>query len=218
MALQDERGQIGPREIIKRISDAAIELAFVRHDLTSDEVDVDEGATVKDRVAANEEFAERVKEDVLNCLTGDDFSCLDPEELDESNCELLWLQSILHQPEASGWTDDFPQVEETFYWIRHKQNHADINVGLLRDRTLLLCEGVSMSKSLRKDCEFLPASPSDFEQLVRLKLAAEVMDAAARFALMTPGFIRGRDQLLAAADALREVLDTELAQRKKEGL
>jgi hypothetical protein len=80
------------REIIKRISDAALELAFVRHDLTSDEINVDEDADVKARVAANEEFCERLKEDTLNCLTGDDFGCLDPEELDASNCERLWLE------------------------------------------------------------------------------------------------------------------------------
>lgn len=75
-------------------------------------------------------------------------------------------------PKATGWTDVFPQVEETFYWIRHKQDHADVNVGLLRDRTLLLAEGGTMSKSPRRDFEFLPASPSDFEQLAALREAA----------------------------------------------
>lgn len=83
------------REIIKHISDAALELAFVRHGLTSDEVDVDDDADVKTRVTANEAFLEDLKRDTLNCLTGDDTGCLDPEELDESNCELLWLESAL---------------------------------------------------------------------------------------------------------------------------
>jgi hypothetical protein len=55
-----------PREIaqgiIKHISDAALELGFVRHDLTSGEVDCDDDADV------------------------------DPEELDATSCELIWLQ------------------------------------------------------------------------------------------------------------------------------
>jgi hypothetical protein len=87
------------RRIIKKISDAAIELAFVRHDLTSDNIDVDDDAPVKERIAANEAFMERVKEDALNCLTGDDFGCLDPEELDASNCEMIWLREELTQLE-----------------------------------------------------------------------------------------------------------------------
>src|ERR1043165_8912962 len=82
-------------EIIKHISDAALELAFVRHELTSDEVDCDDDADVKTRVAAVEEFMERVKEDTLNCLTGDDTGCLDPEELDATNCERIWLEEKL---------------------------------------------------------------------------------------------------------------------------
>lgn len=72
------------------------------------------------------------------------------------------------------WSDEFPEVEETFYWLRHKQNHADINVGLLRDGTLLLAEGTTHGKSRRKDFEYSPASPSDFEQLLRLRKAASV--------------------------------------------
>lgn len=83
------------REIIKRISDAALELAFVRHDLTSDVVDCDDDADVKTRVAAVEEFMERVQEDTLNCLTGDDTGCLDPDELDATNCERIWLEEKL---------------------------------------------------------------------------------------------------------------------------
>jgi hypothetical protein len=70
-------------------------LAFIRHDSTSDEVPMDSDDDVKARVAAHELFLEDLKRDTLNCLTGDDFGCLDPEELDESNCELLWLQALL---------------------------------------------------------------------------------------------------------------------------
>lgn len=91
------------REIIKKISDAAIGLAFVRHDLTSDEVDIDEDAPVKERVAANEEFMERVKEDTLNCLTGDDTGCFDESELDATNCELIWLQLALSTVRRETW-------------------------------------------------------------------------------------------------------------------
>lgn len=92
------------RQLVKHISDAALELAFVRHSLTSDEVIVDDDADVKSRVQAEEEFCERVKEDTLNCLTGDDTGCLDPEELDESNCELLWTQSLLNRVAAEAAT------------------------------------------------------------------------------------------------------------------
>lgn len=80
------------REIIEHISNAALELAFVRHDLTSDQVDVDEGSDTKTRVAAHEAWLEDVKRDVLNCLTGDDTGCLDENELSSENCERLWLE------------------------------------------------------------------------------------------------------------------------------
>lgn len=155
------------RNIIERISDAAIELMIARHELYDD-----------DGEELEKEAIVLMKSDVVACMTGDDPGCNDPDELDESNCELLWLQSVLARPSAVAWSDEFPEVEETFYWVRHKQNHADLNVGLLRDRTLLLAEGGSMSKSTRKDFEFLPASPSDFEQLIRLRKAAGDLLAA----------------------------------------
>lgn len=69
------------RVIIKHISDAAIELACIRHSLTSDEFDLDEA------------FLDDIKTDVLEVLTGDETGCLLPEELDETNCVRLWLQS-----------------------------------------------------------------------------------------------------------------------------
>jgi hypothetical protein len=80
------------REIVKRISDAAIELAFIRHDLTSDQVDVDEDADCATRVRAVEAFCEGVKEDVLNCLTGDELGCGDEDDLNHENCPRLFLQ------------------------------------------------------------------------------------------------------------------------------
>lgn len=79
------------REIVRRISNAALELAFVRHDLTSDEFDASDHESIKAEVQARKAWWETIKEDVLNCLTGDDFGCLDPEELDATNCELIWL-------------------------------------------------------------------------------------------------------------------------------
>lgn len=106
------------------------------------------------------------------------------------------------------WSDEFPEVEETFYWLRHKQNHADINVGLLRDGTLLLAEGTTHGKSRRKDFEYSPASPSDFEQLRRLRAAAEMalkwLDWIAtdpETSVIAPGFTSQE-----AAAALREAL------------
>lgn len=83
------------REIIKRISDAAIELAFVRHDLTSAEFDEESYPEATDGVEAVKAFVEEIKQDTLNCLSGDDFGCLDPEDLDETNCERLWLEKVL---------------------------------------------------------------------------------------------------------------------------
>lgn len=53
------------REIIQHISDASLELAFTRHDLTSDEVVVDDNADVKTRVQAVEQFCEEVKQGEL---------------------------------------------------------------------------------------------------------------------------------------------------------
>jgi Zn ribbon nucleic-acid-binding protein len=80
------------REIIKKISDAALELAFVRHSLEPDTIDRDDYETSKEYVAALEEKIESIKDDVFACLTGEDAGCLDPEELDASNCELIWLR------------------------------------------------------------------------------------------------------------------------------
>jgi DNA-directed RNA polymerase subunit M/transcription elongation factor TFIIS len=93
--LTAEQAKERARKIVKHISDAAIELAFVRHSLTNDELDIDDDADVKARVAAVEELEEDVKRDVFNCLTGDDTGCLDESELNETNCELLWLASKL---------------------------------------------------------------------------------------------------------------------------
>lgn len=87
--------EVKAREIIKKISDAAIELAFTRHDLKPDTFDPSDYETSKEEVAALEQEIESIKDDVLACLTGDDTGCLDPDELSAENCELLWLQEQL---------------------------------------------------------------------------------------------------------------------------
>lgn len=83
------------REIVKHIADAAIKLAFVRHDLTSDEYDEPEDTDAAARAAAFQAFVDEIKDDTLNCLTGDETGCLDPEDLNATNCELMWLREFL---------------------------------------------------------------------------------------------------------------------------
>lgn len=71
------------REIIKRISDSAIELAICRHDLESDSTDLNDPLAMED-----------IKSDILDCLTGDETGCNDPEDLDATNCELRFLEKM----------------------------------------------------------------------------------------------------------------------------
>lgn len=78
------------RAIIKRISDSALELANMRHsfcDMEGDEFSVDA-------------FAE-IKEDTIDCMTGDETGCNDPEDLNATNCELIWLRELLAAKSAS---------------------------------------------------------------------------------------------------------------------
>lgn len=56
---------------------------------------------------------------------------------------------------AEEWTDEFPQVEEALYWVRHKQNHTDLDVARLRNGSLYPTDGGAMSKSRRRDWEYL---------------------------------------------------------------
>lgn len=86
-----------PRLIIKHIADAAIELAFTRHELTTTEYEEGEFSDVEEGVEAFKELVEEVKADVLACLTGDEAGCLDPEDIDYDN-ELEWLKRQLASP------------------------------------------------------------------------------------------------------------------------
>jgi hypothetical protein len=107
------------RRIIKKISDAALELAFTRHDLTSDEFDETNYPDVggaRQSEQAFEKFIEEVKEDTLACLTGDDTGCLDPEELSTENCELLWLASLIIEREAQPQWSSEPPTTQGWYW------------------------------------------------------------------------------------------------------
>ncbi len=82
------------REIVEYISNAAIELAFTRHELTTTDYEETDYPDVEEGVEAFKALVEDVKADVLACLTGDAESCLDPEDIDYDT-ELLWLKRKL---------------------------------------------------------------------------------------------------------------------------
>jgi hypothetical protein len=79
MAIQENQ----LREVIERLSGAAIELVIMRHNLELD------GAE------PSQEEIDDWKRDITNCMTGDDPGCNDPDELDATNCELIWLREYL---------------------------------------------------------------------------------------------------------------------------
>ena len=77
------------RRIVERVAETAVRLAIVRHSLvTEDDDTLDE---------------DRIVEDIQNCCLGDETGCLDPEEMDETNCDLMFVQkelSLLEQEAA----------------------------------------------------------------------------------------------------------------------
>lgn len=83
------------RTIIKRISGTAIELAIMRHSLSDDEGD-----------EPDREAIDHIKSDIVDCMTGDEIGCNDPSEIDETNCELIWLKTQLTNTVASTGTTD----------------------------------------------------------------------------------------------------------------
>jgi hypothetical protein len=104
-----------PREIVKKIADAAIELAFTRHELTTTEYEGEEFTDVEEGVEAFKALVEEVKSDVFACLTGDEEGCLDPEDVDYDN-ELEWLKrriaTALAAAEAKGDKAGFERARE----------------------------------------------------------------------------------------------------------
>jgi 2,4-dienoyl-CoA reductase-like NADH-dependent reductase (Old Yellow Enzyme family) len=87
------------REIVKKISDAALELAFVRHELTTTDYEATEYPDVEEGVEAFKELVEDVKTDVFAVLTGDETGCLDPEDVDCDN-EAEWLRRQLTRAQS----------------------------------------------------------------------------------------------------------------------
>jgi hypothetical protein len=77
------------REIIERVSGAAIELVIMRHCL-----EVDGGEPSQEEI-------DSWKEDIVACLTGDDPGCNDPDELNATNCELIWLREFLNAGDSN---------------------------------------------------------------------------------------------------------------------
>lgn len=82
------------RAVAEKISNAAIELAFIRHELTTTDYEETEYADVEEGVEAFKELVESVKADVLAVLTGDETGCLDPEDVDTDN-ELEFVHRAL---------------------------------------------------------------------------------------------------------------------------
>jgi len=82
------------RAIIKRVSDSALEVMITRNDIEFDAFD-QEDYPGRDGVDALKEFIEELKTDTLKVLTGDETGCVDREDLDASNCELIYLVGII---------------------------------------------------------------------------------------------------------------------------
>ena len=77
------------KEIVKTINETAISLAICRHGLIRE---AEDGETTLPN-----EAEEEIIQDVLDCLTGEETGCLDPEELDAENCALLMVQDRLNR-------------------------------------------------------------------------------------------------------------------------
>jgi hypothetical protein len=81
------------REIIKKVVDAAIELAICRHSL------IVEG---EDDLVMPDDIAAEIKQDVIDCLTGDEMGCGDEEDMSAENTVRLWLQEYDFQGNAKA--------------------------------------------------------------------------------------------------------------------
>jgi hypothetical protein len=83
------------REILKHIGDAAIELAIMRHNLDSEDYTPDDYPDAADETDAWKTFVEGIKADVVGVLVGDETGCMDIDELNAANCEMIWLREFL---------------------------------------------------------------------------------------------------------------------------
>lgn len=102
----DEQAQ----ELVKKISDAAIELAFTRHSLTTTDYEETDYPDIEEGVEAFKELVEEVKADVLAVLTGDDTGCLDPEDIDydnEAEFTKRALLTVAREAEAKGANESY---------------------------------------------------------------------------------------------------------------
>lgn len=71
------------REIIGKVVDVAIELAVCRHSL------IVEGS---DELVMPDETTAEIKQDIVECLTGDEMGCRDEEDMSAENTVRLWLE------------------------------------------------------------------------------------------------------------------------------
>lgn len=109
-----------------------------------------------------------------------------------------------------GWDKEFPTTDGDYLC---RINEHDLSPVSFRLENGAIYE-YGCGKNLRSDYyhhangyEFLgPFTWKDFEQLAALRKAASESIKAAEFALTTPGFIRGRDEMAKAVAALREAL------------
>src|SRR5260370_31159596 len=74
-------------EIVRHFADMATELLGCR----SGWVDEETGFEPSD------EAIKIAKEDLFNVMMGHDSGCLDPEDLDETNCDFNWTESKLRE-------------------------------------------------------------------------------------------------------------------------
>lgn len=93
----------------------------------------------------------------INCSEGELRCCpkLQFEPTEEAEREAITEWNTRRAVIATGWTDNFPVIEGTFYWTRHKQDHKDVDVGQLKEQTLYFTDGSQRSRSPRRDFEYL---------------------------------------------------------------
>jgi hypothetical protein len=106
------------------------------------------------------------------------------------------------QATARPWSDEWP-AENGFYWTRDREDETPILVEVHRNR-LTICGGNGRNVKEAFEASWFrgPITPDDFDErdalLVerdRLREALHGLIHSAEFALSTPGFIRGRDEL-----------------------